>query len=73
MLATHSQVLHSEGMDPPDGCSPEIRLLSDVPRNEFENASLHPLTSFQSGCRRGAVIELLLAKDSGGKKLNVNS
>lgn len=60
-------------MDPPDGFSPEIRLLSEVPRNEFENASLHLPTSFKSGCRKGAVMELLLAKDSGGKKLNVNS
>lgn len=44
-----------------------------MPRNEFENASLHLPTSFKSGCRRGAVIELLFAKDSGGEKLNVNS
>lgn len=55
------------------GCSPEIRFLSDVPRNEFENASPHPPTSFKSGCRMGAVMEVLSAKDSGGGKLNVNS
>lgn len=70
--SSHSN-LTLRGMDPPDGCSPEIRLLSEVPRKKLENASLHLPISFQSGCRRGAVIELLFAKDSGGKKLNVNS
>lgn len=60
-------------MDPPDGSSKEIRLLSEVPRNEFENAGLHPPPSFKSGCRGGAVMELLFAKNSGGEKLNVNS